>query len=127
MKSNHAMSRRSTLLACAALFAVSSLCVLAAPLAVYPGAKLDQEFEREKVKQPNGETKQYITLDSFDKVATYYKKLAPVAPEWTIDQPAHKRMAFRDKGDEKNATTIEWSTEDAADKDKTFIIVNTTK
>jgi hypothetical protein len=36
-------------------------------------------------------------------------------------------MAFREKGDERNSTVVECSTEIAADKDKTFIIVNTGK
>ena len=101
--------------------------LMSGTIALYPGAKLDQEFEREKTRNPKMETKQYITLDSFDKVAAFYKKLAPVAPEWTINQAGHKRLAFREKGDERNSTTIEWSTEDSADKDKTFIIVNTGK
>jgi hypothetical protein len=116
------------LLARVAILAASTICMLlGGTLALYPGAKLDQEYEREKFRNPKIESKQYITLDPFDKVAAFYKKLAPVAPEWTIDQPGHKRMAFREKGDEKNSTTVEWSNEDAADKNKTFIIVNSSK
>jgi len=128
MKITNGTDVRWTSLARLAILTACTFCVLVAgALAVYPGAKLDQEYEREKLKNPKVDSKQYITLDAFDKVADYYKKLAPVAPEWTINQPGHKRLAFRTKGDEKNATTIEWSNEDAADKNKTFIIVNTDK
>jgi hypothetical protein len=119
---------RMKFLARFSILTATCFCILmSGTIALYPGAKLDLEFEREKIRNPKMETKQYITLDSFDKVAAFYKKLAPVAPEWTINQTAHKRLAFREKGDERNSTTIEWSTEDAADKDKTFIIVNTGK
>jgi len=36
-------------------------------------------------------------------------------------------MSFREKGDEKNVTTVEWSDEVGEDKSKTFILVNTAK
>ena len=36
-------------------------------------------------------------------------------------------MSFREKGDEKNVTTVEWSNEAGEDKTKTFIVVNTAR
>jgi hypothetical protein len=105
-----------------------SFCILlGSTIALYPGAKLDQEYERGKFNNPKVDSKQYITPDSFEKVISYYKKLAPEAPEWTMNQTGHKRMAFRERGDQKNSTTVEWSNEDPKDKDKTFIIVNSIK
>ncbi len=111
-----------------AIFAVAALCILvAAPLTLYPGAKLDQEFEREKLRNPKSELRQYFTSDSFDKVIAHYRKLAPEAPEWTLNTKTRRRMAFREKGDEKNSTTVEWSDEAGEDKSKTFILVDTAK
>lgn len=101
--------------------------LMAAPLALYPGAKLDQEFEREHLRNPKSELKQYFTPDSFDKVTAYYKKLAPEAAGSTIDTKTRRRMAFRDKGDEQNSTTVEWSNEAGEDQSKTFILVDTAK
>jgi hypothetical protein len=118
---------RITRVACIVILTASTSWLLAAAaLALYPGAKLDQDYERTKLKLPKIDSKQYMTLDPFEKVAAFYKNLAPVAPEWTINQKDHQRLAFRKKGDE-DSTTIEWSTEDSADKNKTFIIVNTRK
>jgi len=111
-----------------AMLMASTLWILVAgPLALYPGAQLDQEFEREHLRNPKTELKQYFTADSFDKVIAYYKKLAPEAPGSTINTKTRRRMAFRDKGDEKNSTTVEWSDEVGEDKSKTFILVNTAK
>ena len=101
--------------------------LLAGSLALYPGAKLDQEFERDHLRLPKSELKQYFTTDSFDKVVAYYKKLAPEAPESTINTKTRRRIAFREKGDEKNSTTVEWSDEAGEDKSKTFILVDTAK
>jgi hypothetical protein len=97
----------------------------AGTLALYPGATLDQQYEKEKVPMGKIVSKQYITVDSFEKVTAYYKKLAPEAKEWTLNNQHDKRMAFRQKGDEKNSTTVMWSDEDPKDKGKTFIMVNT--
>jgi hypothetical protein len=111
-----------------AILAASTLWILvASPLALYPGAQLDQEFEREHLRNPKSELKQYITADSFDKVIAFYKKIAPEASGSTINTKTHRRMAFRDKGDEKNSTTVEWSDEAGDDKSKTFILVDTAK
>jgi hypothetical protein len=111
-----------------ALLTASSFCVLVAgPLAVYPGAKLDQDFERNHLRLPTIDTKRYFTSDSFDRVVAYYKKLTPAAPENAIDTKTRRRLSFREKGDEKNVTTVEWSDEAGEDKSKTFIVVNTTK
>ena len=108
-----------------ALLVASYFC-MAGSLALYPGATLDQEYEKEKVTfNSKFVSKQYITADSYDKVTAYYKKLAPEAPEWTINEQHEKRMAFREKGDQKNATTIMWSDVDPKEKGKTFILVNT--
>lgn len=64
-----------------ALLTASSFCVLmAGPLAVYPGAKLDQDFERNHLRLPTIDTKQYFTSDSFDSVVAYYKTLTPASP-----------------------------------------------
>ena len=71
--------------------------------------------------------KQYFTSDSFDKVVEYYKKLAPEATGSTINTKTRRRIAFREKGDEKNSTTVEWSDEVGEDKRKTFILVDTAK
>ena len=101
--------------------------LVAGSLALYPGAKLDQEFERDHLRSPKSELKQYFTTDSFDKVVAYYKKLAPEAPESTINTKTRRRIAFREKGDEKNSTTVEWSDEAGEDKSHTFILVNTAK
>ena len=110
-----------------ALLTASCICMQAGTLALYPGATLDQRYEKEKVPMPNSKiiSKQYITADSYDKVTAYYKKLAPEATEWTINEQHQKRMAFREKGDQKNSTTIMWSDADPKDKGKTFILVNT--
>ncbi len=108
----------------AALFVASCFCV-AGTLALYPGATLDQEYEKEKVTFSKIVSKQYITADSYDKVIAYYRKLAPEATEWTLNEQHEKRMAFREKGDGKNSTTIMWSDADPKDKGKTFILVNT--
>ena len=69
----------------------------------------------------------FFAGSSFDKVIAYYKKLAPEAPGSTINTKTRRRMAFRDKGDEKNSTTVEWSDEAGEDKSKTFILVDTAK
>jgi len=111
----------------AILVASTFWILMAAPLSLYPGAKLDQEFEREHLRNPKSELKQYFTSDSFDKVIAYYKKLAPEAAGSTIDTKTRRRMAFRDKGDEKNSTTVEWSNEAGEDQSKTFILVDTAK
>ena len=119
------MTARPAYLLRAAILTASCLHVLlAGTLPVYPGAQLDQEFERRKLRLPKIESKQYITRDSFDKVDAYYRKLAPQVREDTIDQKGHKRFSFREMGDDRNSTTIEWSNEDPKDKDKTFILVN---
>ena len=111
-----------------ALFTASSFCVLVAgPLALYPGAQLDQEFERDHFSPPKMELKQYFTSDSFVQVVAYYKKLGLEAPGSTIDTKTRRRMSFREKGDEKNVTTVEWSDEAGEDKNHTFILVNTAK
>ena len=110
------------------LLTVSSFCVLlAGPLAVYPGAKLDQDFERNHLRLPTIDTRQYYTSDSFDSVVAYYTKLAPAAPQNGIDTKTRRRLSFREKGDDKNVTTVEWSDEAGEDKSKTFIVVNTAK
>jgi len=124
------MSRRTGVLLAArmAILVASPLWILmAAPLALYPGAQLDQEFERDHLRNPKSELKQYFTSDSFDKVTAYYKKLAPEAAGSTINTKTRRRMAFRDKGDEKNSTTVEWSNEAGEDQGKTFILVDTAK
>jgi hypothetical protein len=124
------MSRRTGVMLAArmAILVASTFWILmAAPLSLYPGAKLDQEFEREHLRNPKSELKQYFTSDSFDKVIAYYKKLAPEAAGSTIDTKTRRRMAFRDKGDEKNSTTVEWSNEAGEDQSKTFILVDTAK
>jgi hypothetical protein len=111
-----------------ALVTASSFCVLVAgTLALYPGARLDQEFERNHFSPPKMELKQYFTSDSFDQVVAYYKKLALEAPGSTINTKTRRRISFREKGDEKNVTTVEWSDEVGEDKSKTFILVNTAK
>jgi hypothetical protein len=111
-----------------AMLTASTFCILVAgSLALYPGAKLDQEFERDHLRTPKSELKQYFTSDSFDKVVGFYKKLAPEAPESTINTKTRRRMSFREKGDEKNSTTVEWSDEAGEDKSKTFILVDTAK
>jgi hypothetical protein len=111
-----------------AILVAYTFCVLVAgSLALYPGAKLDQEFERDHFKNPKSELKQYFTSDSFDKVVAYYRKLAPEAPGSTINTKTHRRIAFREKGDEKNSTTVEWSDEAGDDKTKTFILVDIAK
>ncbi len=108
-----------------ALLVASCFC-MAGSLALYPGATLDQEYEKEKVTiNSKIVSKQYITVDSYDKVTAYYKKLAPEATEWTINEQHEKRMAFREKGDQKNSTTIMWSDADPKDRGTTFILVNT--
>jgi hypothetical protein len=107
---------------------LSSFCVLVAgPLALYPGAQLDQEFEHDHINPPRMELKQYFTSDSFVQVVAYYKKLGLEAPGSTIETKTRRRMSFREKGDEKNVTTVEWSDEAGEDKSKTFILVNTAK
>ena len=109
----------------AALLVASYFC-MAGSLALYPGATLDQEYEKEKVTiNSKLVSKQYITADSYDKVIAHYKKLAPEVPVWTINEQHEKRMAFREKGDQKNATTVMWSDVDPKEKGKTFILVNT--
>ena len=108
-----------------ALLTVSCFCMWAGTLALYPGATLDQQYEKEKVPMGKIVSKQYITPDSFEKVTAFYKKLAPEAKEWTLNNQHDKRMAFRQKGDEKNSTTVMWSDGDPKDKGKTFIMVNT--
>jgi hypothetical protein len=111
-----------------ALVTASSFCVLVAgPLALYPGAQLDQEFERDHFSPPKMELKQYFTSDSFAQVVAYYKKLGLEAPGSTIDTKTRRRMSFREKGDEKNVTTVEWSDEAGEDKGHTFILVNTAR
>jgi hypothetical protein len=111
-----------------ALLTASSFCVLVAgPLAVYPGAQLDRDFERDHLRLPKIDTKQYFTSDSFDSVVAYYKKLTPASPQNAIDTKTRRRLSFREKGDEKNVSTVEWSNEAGEDKTKTFIIVNTAK
>jgi hypothetical protein len=111
-----------------AMLMASTFCILVAgTLALYPGAKLDQEFERDHLRNPKTELKQYFTSDSFDKVVAYYRKLAPEAPGSTINTKTRRRIAFREKGDEKNSTTVEWSDEVGEDKSKTFILVDTAK
>jgi hypothetical protein len=111
-----------------AMLMSSTVCILVAgTLALYPGAKLDQEFERDHLRLPKIELKQYFTSDSFDKVVAHYRKLAPEAPGSTINTKTRRRIAFREKGDEKNSTTVEWSDEAGEDKSKTFILVNTAK
>jgi tRNA A37 threonylcarbamoyladenosine biosynthesis protein TsaE len=57
----------------------------------------------------------------------YYKKVGVEAPGSTIDTKTRRRMSFREKGDEKNVTTVEWSDEAGEDKSHTFILVNTAK
>lgn len=124
------MGKRTGVMLAAGMFVLmcSSFCILVAgPLALYPGAKLDQEFERDHLRSPKSELKQYFTTDSFDKVVAYYKKLAPEASGSTINTKTRRRIAFRDKGDEKNSTTVEWSDEAGEDKSKTFILVDTAK
>ena len=109
-----------------AAFLIASCFCMAGSLALYPGAALDQKYEKEKVTfNSKFVSKQYITANSYDKVTAYYKKLAPEAPEWTINEQHEKRMAFREKGDQKNATTVMWSDADSNEKGKTFILVNT--
>jgi hypothetical protein len=111
-----------------ALLTASSFCVLVAgPLALYPGAQLDQQFERDHFSPPKTELKRYFTSDSFVKVVAYYKKLGLEAPGSTIDTKTRRRISFREKGDEKNVTTVEWSDEAGEDKSRTFILVNTAK
>jgi hypothetical protein len=111
-----------------ALLMASSFCVLVAgTLALYPGAQLDQEFERDHFSPPKMELKQYFTSDSFDQVVAYYNKLGLEAPGSTINTKTRRRMSFREKGDEKDVTTVEWSDEVGEDKSKTFILVNTAK
>ena len=109
-----------------ALLAGPSYCLLAGALTLYPGAALDQKYEREKVPMGKIVSKQYITTDSYDKVTAYYKKLASPVPVWTINEEHQKRMAFREKGDQKNSTAILWSDEVPGDRGKTFILVNIT-
>jgi len=109
------------------LMVASFYVLLAGSIALYPGAKLDQEFERDHLRMPKSELKQYFTSDSFDKVVAYYKKLAPEAPGSTINTKTRRRIAFREKSDEKNSTTVEWSDEPGEDKTKTFILVDTAK
>jgi hypothetical protein len=122
-------ARKSGIWAAAiALLASSSFCVLVAgPLALYPGATLDQDFERHHLRLPKMDTKQYFTSDSFDSVVAYYEKLTPASPQNAIDTKTRRRLSFREKGDEKNVSTVEWSNEAGEDKSKTFIIVNTAK
>jgi hypothetical protein len=111
-----------------ALVTASSVCVLlAGPLAVYPRAKLDQDFERTHLRLPTIDTKQYFTSDSFDTVVAYYKTLTPASPQNAIDSKTRRRLSFREKGDEKNVSTVEWSNEAGEDSTKTFIFVNTAK
>jgi hypothetical protein len=111
-----------------AMLMAASFCILVAgSIALYPGAKLDQEFERDHMRSPKSDLKQYFTSDSFDKVVAYYKKLAPEAQGSTINTKTRRRIAFREKGDEKNSTTVEWSDEPGEDKTKTFILVDTAK
>jgi hypothetical protein len=120
--------KTKSLLVRAVVAAASTLSILTgAVLPLYPGAKLDIDYERTKLKLPKIESKQYITTDSFDKVTAFYKKLAPVSPEWTLDTPGNKRLSFREKGDRENSTTVEWSTDVPANRDKVFIVVNTRK
>ena len=124
------MSKRTNVMLAtrmAILVASTFWILMAAPLALYPGAQLDQEFERDHLRNPKSELKQYFTSDSFDKVTAYYKKLAPEAAGSTINTKTRRRMAFRDKGDEKNSTTVEWSNEAGEDQSKTFILVDTAK
>ena len=121
---------KSTLMAAfrATALMASSLCILmAGALAVYPGAKLDQEFERDHMRNPKSELKQYFTSDFFDKVVAYYRKLAPETTESTLNTKTRRRLSFRAKGDQKNSTTVEWSDEAGEDKTKTFILVDTAK
>ena len=73
------------------------------------------------------ELKRYFTSDSFVQVVAYYKKLGLEAPGSTIDTKTRRRISFREKGDEKNVTTVEWSDEAGEDRSKTFILVNTYK
>jgi|SRR5882724_9060895 len=116
------------LIARIAILIISAFCILVAgSLTLYPGAKLDEEFERDHLRLPKSELKQYFTSDSFDKVVAYYKKLAPEASGSTLNTKTHRRMAFREKGDERNSTTVEWSDEADEDKTKTFILVDTAK
>ena len=88
---------------------------------------MDQEFERDHLRSPKSELRQYFTSDSFDKVVEYFKKLALEASGSTINTKTCRRMAFREKGDEKNSTTVEWSDESGEDKTKTFSLVDSAK
>ncbi len=120
--------RAVMLMARIAVLTASTFCILVAgSLPLYPGAKLDEEFERDHLRLPKMELKQYFTSDSFDQVVAHYKRLAPEAPGSTLNTKTHRRIAFREKGDEKNSTTVEWSDEAGEDKSKTFILVNTAR
>ena len=111
-----------------AVFIASTIGVLmASTLALYPGAKVDPEFQ-DLSRSRKSELKQYYTSDSFDKVAAYYKKLGAFqGTESFIDTKTRRRITFREKRDDKNATTIEWSDESGEDKTKTFILVDSAK
>ncbi len=112
----------------AAVLMASTLCVLmASTLALYPGAKVDPEFQ-DLPRSRKSELRQYYTSDSFDKVAAYYRKLGGLqGSESFIDTKTRRRITFREKRDDKNATTIEWSDESGEDKTKTFILVDSAK
>ena len=111
-----------------AVLMASTLCVLmAGTLALYPGAKVDPEFQ-DLSRSQKSELRQYYTSDSFDKVAAYYRKLGGLqGSESFIDTKTRRRITFREKRDDKNATTIEWSDESGEDKTKTFILVDSAK
>ena len=111
-----------------AVLMASILCVLMArPLALYPGAKVDPEFQGLSYDRKS-DIKQYYTSDSFDKVAAYYRKLGAFqGTESFIDTKTRRRITFREKRDDKSATTIEWSDESGDDKTKTYILVNSAK
>jgi hypothetical protein len=92
-----------------------------------PCAKVDPEYQN-LLPSPKFELKQYYTSDSFDKVAAYYKKLGALqGTESFIETKTRRRITFREKPHDKNATTIEWSNESGEDKTKTFILVDSAK
>jgi hypothetical protein len=111
-----------------AVLMASTVCgLMAGTLALYPGAKVDPEYQN-LLPSPKFELKQYYTSDSFDKVAAYYKKLGALqGTESFIETKTRRRITFREKPHDKNATTIEWSNESGEDKTKTFILVDSAK
>lgn len=120
--------RRAMIAVQVTVFIASTIGVLmSSTLALYPGAKVDPEFQ-DLSRSRKSELKQYYTSDSFDKVAAYYRKLGAFqGTESFIDTKTRRRITFREKRDDKNATTIEWSDESGEDKTKTFILVDSAK